>query len=196
VENRRAQIAAAAYELVAEQGIERLSLRAVARRVGATTGLVSHHFVDRRDLLAAALDHAVAVMVDRMRAQPDHAGAFDHLAAVLPTDERTMEVWRFSLSVRAAGLFDDDLQQFDRAIRAYWEEHLPDRLADVPAAERVAAARHLVAVVDGIALNAALDPAGWPAQRQIAHLRAGFAALTTGAGHLTGATTTTTGTTR
>jgi len=31
--------------------------------------------------------------------------------------------------------------------------------------------------VDGIALSAVLDPAGWPARRQVAHLARGFDAL-------------------
>src|SRR5689334_21425058 len=104
--DRRAELAAAAYQVVAEGGIDNLSLRTVARRVGATTGLLSHHFADRRDLIGAALDHAAATMLARVAAVPDDADPVELLAAVLPTDEETLEVWRFSLSVRTASLFD------------------------------------------------------------------------------------------
>ena len=80
-----------------------LSLRTVARRVGATTGLLSHHSADRRDLIDAALDHAAGVMLGRILAVSDDVHPVELLAVVLPTDDATVEVWRFSLSVRTAG---------------------------------------------------------------------------------------------
>jgi hypothetical protein len=45
------------------------------------------------------------------------------------------------------------------------------------AGDRLEAARHLVALVDGIAFDAVLDPAAWPPDRQVEHLRAGFVAV-------------------
>lgn len=175
--DRRSELAAAAYQVVAEGGIDSLSLRTVARRMGATTGLLSHHFADRRDLIAAALEHAAATMLARVVAMPDAAHPVDLLAAVLPTDDETLEVWRFSLSVRTASLFDDELGQFDRRIRAYWDENLPGRLEAIVPGDPVEAARHLVALVDGISFHAVLDPAAWPPERQVEHLRAGFVAV-------------------
>jgi len=175
--DRRAELAAAAYEVVAEGGIDSLSLRTVARRVDATTGLLSHHFADRRDLIAAALDHAAAVMLDRVLAVPDDAHPVELLAAVLPTDTASIEVWRFSLSVRTAALFDDELRQFDQRIRGLWDEHLPTRLAGLVPGDGREASRHLVALVDGISFNAVIEPDVWPPERQVEHLRAGFVAV-------------------
>ncbi len=175
--DRRTELAVAAYQVVAEGGIDRLSLRTVARRVGATTGLLSHHFTDRRDLIGAAVDHAAATMLARVLTVADDAHPVDLLAAVLPTDEQTFEVWRFSLSVRTAALFDDELGQFDRRIRDYWEQNLPRRLRLIAPGDRLEAARHLVALVDGISFHAVLDPPAWPAEHQIEHLRAGFVAV-------------------
>jgi TetR/AcrR family transcriptional regulator, transcriptional repressor of bet genes len=183
--DRRTQLAIAAYEVVAESGMDRLSLRTVARRVGATTGIVSHHFSDRRDLVAAALDHAVAVMFRRTLDLPTDPSPFDLLVAVLPTDPSTVEVWRFSISVRAAGLFDPELRQFDRTIRGYWDDSLPTRLDGAVTGDPIDAARHLVAVVDGIALNAVLDPQRWPPEAQLRHLRIAIGALTGATEHPT-----------
>ena len=100
----------------------------MARRVGATTGLVSHHFLDRAELVAAALDHATQVIVDRVRAAGPDAGPFELLSVVLPTDPATLENWRFAFSVRSAALFDEALRPFPEAIVATWEASLPGLL--------------------------------------------------------------------
>lgn len=154
-------------------------MRVLARRVGATTGLVSHHFVDRADVVEAALDHSTQVIVDRTEPLVA-AGAHpvDLLAAVLPTDEATRENWRFALTVRVASLANEELRRFDRAITAHWRGALPDLLAGHVDGDPHEAAEHLVALVDGIALRAVLDPDGWPPERQRDHLRTGFRALT------------------
>ena len=177
--DRRAELARTAYEMIAERGIDGVSMRALARRVGATTGLVTHHFLDRAELIEAALDHSARVIIDRT--QPAVAAGsdpLDVLAQILPTDEVTHENWRFALAVRVASLANDDLRPFDRAITAHWRASLPGLLTDHVRIDPDVAAEHLVALVDGIALRAVLDPDGWPPERQIEHLHTGFRALT------------------
>lgn len=177
--DRRAELARAAYELIAERGVDGLSMRVLARRVGATTGLVSHHFVDRAEVVEAALDHSTRVVVERTEPLVA-AGAHpvELLAAVLPTDDTIRENWRFSLTVRVASLANEELRRFDRSITALWRSSLPDLLAGHVDGDPADAAEHLIALVDGIALRAVLDPDGWPPERQHAHLRTGFRALT------------------
>ncbi len=165
--------------MIAERGIDGVSMRALARRVGATTGLVTHHFLDRAELIEAALDHSAAVIIDRT-APAVAAGSdpVDVLAEILPTDATTRENWRFALAVRVASLANDDLRRFDRTITAHWRSSLPSLVAAHVSTDPDEAAEHLVALVDGIALRAVLDPDGWPPERQLAHLRTGFDALT------------------
>jgi len=163
--------------LIAERGIEGLSLRTLARRLDATTGLVSHHFLDRAELVEAALDHGTAVILARVYAVGARADAFDLVAAVLPTDQTTIEHWRFAFAIRTGALFDDTLRRFDETILDQWESRLPDRLAGRVDGDPLEAARHLAALVDGVALHAVLDPATWTTERQLAQLRAGFAAF-------------------
>jgi len=179
--NRRAELAKTSYELIAERGMEGVSLRAVARRLGATTGLVSHHFADRAELTEAALDHAAAVIVTRVMKMPGTTDVFDVLAAVLPIDAVTIENWRFAFSVRTSAMFDPDLRRFDRMILEHWNSYLPGQLAGRVEGDLHDACRHLIALVDGIALQAVLNPLDWPADKQIHHLRLGYSALVTGA---------------
>jgi AcrR family transcriptional regulator len=154
-----------------------LSLRTLARRLGATTGLVSHHFADRSDLIEAALDHATRVIVERVVSAGPDATPLEQLALVLPTDGITRENWRFALSVRAAAMVDPTLRRFPEAILRHWEKHLPSRLAPYVEGSPLEATRHLVLLVDGIALQAVIDPGRWPPRRQREHLRRGFEAF-------------------
>jgi AcrR family transcriptional regulator len=55
-EIRRQQIAEAALELVASQGLRRLSVAAVARRVGLVPSGIYRHFKSKDEILAAVLD--------------------------------------------------------------------------------------------------------------------------------------------
>jgi AcrR family transcriptional regulator len=176
-QDRRADLARAAYEMIAERGIDGLSLRALARRFGATTGLVSHHFVDRAELVEAALDHATAVVVGRITSLGRGGHPLELLAAVLPVDPASAEQWRFAFSLRTATLFDPSLARFDRAIRTSWQAGLPKRLAGHVDGDPKEAARQVVALVDGIAFQAVLDPSTWTPERQLAHLRRGFSAV-------------------
>lgn len=163
--------------MIAERGVDGLSLRAVARRFGATTGLVSHHFLDRAELVQAALDHATAVITGRILAIAADADPLTILAEVLPTDAATIENWRFALAVRVGSLADPDLAPFDQAITRRWTEGLPGRLVGHVDTDPDIAAAHLMTLVDGIALRAVLDPDAWPRERQLDHLRRGLAAL-------------------
>ena len=177
--DRRAELAAAAYRLIAARGLDGFSMRLLAREVGATTGLVTHHFLDRAEIISAALDHATSVMNRRAAGAAGHP--IDAIAAVLPTDAETVENWRFALTVRAAAMVDPELRRFDAEIHEQWHRYLPDALAEhgvlSPGTSPEEAVDHLVAVIDGIALRAALEPKRWPPERQLTHLQRAFTSI-------------------
>ena len=57
---RRAQILAAARQLIAEGGIEALTFGTLEQRLAFTRGVITYHFRDKSDILAAALQSAIA----------------------------------------------------------------------------------------------------------------------------------------
>lgn len=61
-------------ELIAEQGLENLSLRELARRAGVTHGAPAHHFGGRKGLLTAfaseGSEHLAALVLDALDAVP------------------------------------------------------------------------------------------------------------------------------
>jgi AcrR family transcriptional regulator len=59
----RAEIIAAAMEVIAEQGYYRASSNAIARRAGLTWGTIQYHFGSREALMLAALEDSVDRLV-------------------------------------------------------------------------------------------------------------------------------------
>ncbi|MDH6578312.1 TetR/AcrR family transcriptional regulator [Kitasatospora sp. MAP5-34] len=53
---RRTEVSEAVWQVLAERGFGGLTLRAVAARMGASTGLLTHYFPNKRALVAYALD--------------------------------------------------------------------------------------------------------------------------------------------
>ncbi|MEM9037905.1 MAG: TetR family transcriptional regulator [Actinomycetota bacterium] len=73
--NLRAELLARAAQVVADQGVEGLSLRSLARDLGVSHGAPAKHFRDRADLLAALAAEGVAVAEQRMAAAAVEAGS-------------------------------------------------------------------------------------------------------------------------
>jgi AcrR family transcriptional regulator len=81
---RREQIAEAALSLVASQGLRRLSVAAVARRVGLVPSGIYRHFKNKDEILDAVLDRIEQRLLANVKASRDeHADALDCLKDVL-----------------------------------------------------------------------------------------------------------------
>lgn len=83
-EIRREQIAEAALELVASQGLRRLSVAAIARRVGLVPSGVYRHFKSKDEILSAVLDRIEQRLLANVRAAREkHADPLECLKDVL-----------------------------------------------------------------------------------------------------------------
>lgn len=72
--NLRAVLLDAAERTLREQGLDRLSLRELARQAGVSHAAPRRHFADRRALLDALAETGFARLGDRMRAAIEGAG--------------------------------------------------------------------------------------------------------------------------
>ncbi|GAA1216068.1 TetR/AcrR family transcriptional regulator [Prauserella alba] len=105
-EARRLTIADATLRLAATEGLESVSIRAVATEAGMSAGAVQKYFTTKDELLLCALDLSDERLVERWNALPDDAPLADYLRQVLPLDEHTRAenalLWAFT--ARAAYL--------------------------------------------------------------------------------------------
>jgi AcrR family transcriptional regulator len=181
---RRLLVTEVAAEIVAARGVEALTVRGVAAAAGFSTAVVSHYFLDKRDLLRSTFRAAA----NRSTARFESASAADRrsvvscLEALLPLDDDSRRDWRVFVAFWGTAASDEELamEQRDRVRSARARiEHL---LAELTHAGRSApqlrlVARSLLTLVQGIATQAVFDPGDWTPRRQCEQLRVGVAAL-------------------
>lgn len=183
-EERRAELGAAAARVIARAGISGATMREVAAEAGWTTGALTHYFSDKGELLRFTLEASLA----RRRAQrprPHGLNPHDALRAslmnALPTDEDSRLHWTVTVAFCAQASGDPRLAELQRdAYRDFLLgiTSLVERADRAHGAEATAEASRLIALVDGIAVQALFDPESWPASRQISLLDAELAQTT------------------
>jgi AcrR family transcriptional regulator len=189
---RRDLVAGVAADLVAEEGLEALTVRRVAQAAGHSTTVVSHYFADRRDLVTSTYRAAAARTSARFDAALAGARARGGdplqacLEALLPLDDERSREWRTWFAFWAMAVSDIDLAaEQDRRVQSA-RARIAAVLADEQAAERVRlpadgstadAAYRLLVLVHGLGTHAAFDAAHWTPQRQREAVAAELAAL-------------------
>lgn len=177
---RREDVAAAVWRVLDQSGFAGLSMRAVARELDATTGIVTHYFPSKRELTSFALE----LLAERSGARERPAttrGPADLRSALLdmlPLDDVSQTSNRIWISSWDAALADErhaaEHAERYRASRAkvagLVAEFLPEREGqrDDERVHRVTETLH--SFVLGLTVQAVLDPAAYPPERQIALL--------------------------
>ena len=167
---RRKDIVAATSALLASSGPEALSLRKIAEKAGCTIGLINHWFSSKDDLIEAVLDDAANAAVERCKKvleQPD-VTLEQVVCEFLPLDRnRTSElrVWLvfWGLSIARPAL----RRGYKQRVLGMREQLSNERQRRaVVAKDVVQLVDVLMASLDGIAVNALVDPDYWTATRQ------------------------------
>jgi AcrR family transcriptional regulator len=179
---RRQELAAAAARLIARGGLEAATMRDIATEAGLTTGSVTHYFADKRELLLFTLTESLQHRRGR-RAAVASAGAHAALRAALegalPVDAERHRHWMVTIAFCAVAVGDVEMARVQRLAYREFRDSVTAQLLECGVAS--AGARHeaerLIAVVDGVAVQAIFDPASWPARRQRAMLDEAMSAV-------------------
>lgn len=176
-DERRAEVARATWKVIAREGLDRASLRAIAQELGCTTGVLTHYFRDKE----ALLDFSLAAIVDVLTQgdMQDHcqqlsrAGLRAELLAALPLNAEAQLVWNVWLSFTAASLSRPKQHQRHARlyadIRTYWRERLGALhragvlRADVDIELEAA---NLFCLIDGIGVQTLISPEEFSTDRQ------------------------------
>jgi AcrR family transcriptional regulator len=126
-EERRRHFATCGLNLIAAQGLEAFTLRAVAGEAGVTTGALTHYFPSRESLIVAVLDLAASAAGKHLTtvfkaAESDYARLHDVLLAALPLDSEGVRAWRIWIAFWAAALGDQDLAEENGRRYTQWRD--------------------------------------------------------------------------
>ncbi|MFF4663854.1 TetR/AcrR family transcriptional regulator [Streptomyces sp. NPDC001282] len=184
-EARRRDVSEAVWRVLAAHGFGGLTMRAVAAELGATTGLLTHYFPAKRDLVAHALDLLELRTASRPRrtAGKGMSAVRAVLLDVLPlTDEATVSnrIWVSSWDAALADpeLSDDYARKYARS-----RDRLRDlvaaaqQLGELPAGDPARVAAGAQAFVLGLVVQALFSPEAFPPHRQTELLDDYLAAL-------------------
>lgn len=179
VEQRRLELARAAATVIARRGVAGASMRTVAAEAGWTTGTLAHYFTNKRELLAFTLETSLEQRGAK-RAEREGLDTVDAvrllLRIALPSDEEGRLHWTVTVAFAAHAASDPALQQVQRDAYRDFRSHLVALLVDdvTTLDGATVEAERLIALVDGIALQALFDPETWPPSRQFDALDAGI----------------------
>lgn len=100
--DRRSQVASAAMQLIAQEGLQGASLRAIAHELGCTTGVLTHYFRNKDELLLFMLEVVMERLGEKMVAAAQAVEGIERLQvmmlAVLPTTDELSQIWRVWLA--------------------------------------------------------------------------------------------------
>ena len=174
-EARRRDVSEAVWRVLALGGFGRLTLRAVAAEMGASTGLLTHYFPSKDALVRHALE--VAEERTAIRARRD-GGLRDALLDVLPLDAASTTMNRVWVSSWDAALADPELRAAERARYKRWRARLHPLVVEAQRSGELAPGNpdDLVATVaaftHGLVVQALFDPRTFSHARQVALLDA------------------------
>ena len=190
-EERRRQLADAAARVAIRDGVEALTIRAVAREARCSTGALAHYYGSKDDLLIAvqrAAGEASMARIERALARNRGPALLEAVVlTVLPLDEARRGEWRLWLAyfARAAAVVElarvqgEHYGRWRDVLRTAFEGAFPEGRAPDPATlDRGTDAT--MALIQGLGVLGMFEPARLSAARQRQLVREHVARWTTG----------------
>lgn len=177
-EDRRSDVAEAVWKVLAANGFNGLTIRAIADRMHATTGVVTHYFRSKREIVDYALELLEKRSAARTRrSAPDGFPALrSAVLDMLPLDDESTTANRVWVSSWDHALADPQFRREHARRYAAGVDRLAELVSaaqergELPARDAVSIATGLHAFALGLIVQAVLDPAEYPADRQVALL--------------------------
>src|SRR5579863_2932381 len=176
-DERRDEILAATWRVIARDGIAKATIRAIAREAHCSAGILAHYFDDKADILGSALLLSHRRVVARMDVRVAGRTGLDALRVImleaLPLDdERDLEA-QIEISFWGRALGNPELRtvqnaEFDRFARRL-RAHLAEARGLGELRDGVdldVAAHQLLVLIDGLSAQRVLYPGRVTAVRQ------------------------------
>ena len=130
---RRDEVMMHARAVIVRDGLDATSLRRIARAGGFTTGVLTHHFADKGDLIAACFQWTMADWLDRVEADilraPSAAESLCRFVAIaVPHDSERHGEWRLWLNFVTRAARDPQLADLLVEVDRRWDAIVAEAL--------------------------------------------------------------------
>lgn len=164
-DKRRQKIAEIAIEVIGQEGLESATVRRIASAAGYSTTVITHYFTNKNELLLLAYEQIGKLAKQRVEdvCAEDPGNILGALMTMTTAEDNVHHAWRVYTAIwqKAA-----DNPAFARAQQNWIETALTqitdivrDRTGQHPESARIA--RHLIALVQGTAIQNLFEPGCW-----------------------------------
>ena len=172
-QERRNEVSLLVANMIAEVGLNNVTIRSIANRSGLSTRSITYYFPDKQKMLVQVYRDAGGRLRERIMQVLD-ADPLDLpglLEALLPTDDDAKREWSVNFAFWDMAVSDPEL----RTIQRNSVNRNLDRISSIMQARKEAGlttltsqdeARRLLLIVQGIAVQSLFDPEYWTPQRQ------------------------------
>lgn len=126
----RKDIVAAVAQLIAEQGLENLTMRNIARHVGCSVGTLPHYFDGKEDIVNAALNWSSDRIMSRLSELPADEICLENLYKIMSTSMPLSDLadteWRVRLCLWDYAVSNNETREAVEAMSHYATEILID----------------------------------------------------------------------
>ena len=165
----RLKVAAAALDLISREGLKGASLRAIALELNCTTGVLTHYFRNKDELLLFVLETIMTRLSEIMVKQAIGIQGLQRLKvmmlATLPITSELITIWRAWLAFVGAALGDTKLVNEHKRHYANFKAFIRQELAELQIAGEIDSKLNLdfeaaawIATFDGIGVNMIAAP--------------------------------------
>jgi AcrR family transcriptional regulator len=174
-DERRAQVVAVASRLIAEAGLDAVTVRDVANAADCSTAIVSHYFHNKKELLFLTYQASIDRATSRCDAAlgPDGDDLKAYLAEIMPLDEERLIEWKIWLAFWAKAVADPEIAEAQRICVRRTRHNitkvlnaLQARGALIPDLDMQHEVRRILTLIMGMAVQVMFDPEDWPIERR------------------------------
>ncbi len=181
-DDRRAEVIQAAWRVTAREGLDRTSMRAIAQELGSSTGVVTHYFRNKDELILAALEQVFEGTIEAMKACAETFQGRERLEQMLflalPLEGGDRDDWKVWLAFLGYSVGRERLLEAHRQRYGILQDLMAQVLVELQGAGVVKAgleipveANALIALVDGISMGIVINPAQFSQEQQRALVR-------------------------
>ena len=176
-DDRRIEVAQAAWRVIVREGLDRTSMRAIAQELSASTGVVTHYFRDKEELILFAMERVFEHVAAAMQACAEQWEGIEQLTQMifvaLPLENMDRDDWKVWVAFLGYSIGREHLVQEHRKRYDFLRQMIGQALAELQAAKLIQAdldvtleANALIALVDGIGTGVVICPEQFSAEQQ------------------------------